>query len=197
MTRGAWWRLIVSVWSLAFLGLAWCEPGFAASTDADGTYTVTVTLVEASNDGGANFITLFSGSQLINIAAVTAGASAAGLVSGVDFPVGTCDRVRVTISDTLLAKGYVNSGGSTFYTSGGVNGTSNVAGNDNTGAVSNYTASTYTIPEANRVNVNTVSIPIVKGKGTTMQVKFDTSGVLSYNGLVVIPGAPLVTISSE
>lgn len=189
MTRRAWW--------LALLILAWCEPAFAASTDADGTYTVTVTLVEASIDGGANYITLFSGSQAINIAAANAGATAAGLVSGVDFPVGTCDRVRVTIGDTLLAKGYVNSGGSTFYTSGGVNGTSNVAGNDNTGAVSNYTASTYTIPVGNRVNTNTVSIPIEKDKGTKIQVKFDTSGVLSYNGVVVIPGAPLVTIGSE
>lgn len=197
MINRPWWRGVVPVWWVILFVACWSEPGFAASTDADGTYTVTVTKVEASLDGGTTYTTLFSGSQLINIASVTAGATAAGLVNGVDFPVGTCNRVRVTIGDTLLAKGWVNSGGSTFYTSGGVNGTSTIAGNDNTGAVSNYTASTYTIPEANRVSVKTVSIPIVKGTATSIQVKFDTSGVLSYNGVVVIPGEPLVTIGSS
>ena len=177
-------------------GALWCGTVSAGSTDADGTYTVTVTLVEASQDGGATYTTLFSGSQAINIAAVNAGALAAGLVSGVDIPVGTYNRIRVTIGATLLAKGYVNSGGSTFYTNGGSNGsgTSSVAGNDNTTS-STYAASTYAIPSGDRVSTFTVSILVKQGTAATTRVNFNTAGVFSLNGTVVVPGAPSVSIS--
>lgn len=188
-------RLIAALLISVLSSLLWCGSAAGGSTDADGVYTVTVTLVEASSDGGATYTTLFSGSQDINIAAVNAGAVAAGLVSGVEIPVGTYNRVRVTIGATLLGKGYVNSGGNTFYTSGGVNGTSSIAGNDNTTA-SDYTTSTYTIPEANRVSTQTVSIPIEKDKPTTIRVNFDTRGVFSLNGSTVVPGEPSVSVTT-
>ncbi len=181
---------------MALLGLLWCGTVSAASTDADGTYTVTVTLVEASTNGGTTYITLFSGSQAINIAAVNAGALAAGLVSGVDIPVGTYNRIRVTIGATLLAKGYVNSAGSTFYTNGGSNGsgTSSIAGSDNTTS-STYAASTYAIPSGDRVSTFTVSILVQQGTAATTRVTFNTAGVFSLNGTVVVPGAPSVSVS--
>ena len=179
-----------------FVGLVLGAVGVqAASTDADGTYTVTVTKVEVSKDGGTTYTTLFDGSQAINIAAVDAGAVAAGLASGAALEAGIYNTVRVTIGATLLAKGYVNSGGDTVYTNGSGSAT-------NSGATSTpgagYAASTYTIPEANRIETTTgLSIPVEPGKGPTVTVKFDTSGVLSQISGAIIPGEPLVTISSR
>jgi len=179
-----------------FVGLVLGAVGVqAASTDADGTYTVTVTKVEVSKDGGTTYTTLFDGSQAINIAAVDAGAVAAGLASGAALEAGIYNTVRVTIGATLLAKGYVNSGGDTVYTNGSGSAT-------NSGATSTpgagYAASTYTIPEANRIETTTgLSIPVELGKGPTVTVKFDTSGVLSQISGTIIPGEPSVTISSR
>lgn len=175
----------------------------AGTTDADGIYTVTITQIELSKDSGASYTTVFSGSQAVNIASANAGATVAGLVSAVELAAGTYDRVRTTLSATLLAKGYVNNGANTSYTDGGTEtgageSTSLIAGNNNTTAA-DYAASTYTIPEVNRVNVVTFNSPVTVSKGTekTCIVSFDTSGVLSLSGGAVVPGAPLVTVASR
>jgi len=171
----------------------------AASGDADGTYTVTITKVETSQDGGTTYQTIFSGSQDINIASVSAGAVAAGLASGAALDVGTYNTVRVTIGDTLRAKGYVNNAGNTVFTNGGTDGS---ASSTNGGVLntpgSAYAISTYTIPAANRTNTTSgLSMVVQVGKSPAVTVKFDTSGVLSVIGGGVVPGAPLVTITSS
>jgi hypothetical protein len=82
MTCESWTRRIaIGVLTTAFWLLA-MNPAQAASGDADGTYTVTITKLELSTDG-TTFVTVFEGSQAINIASANAGAVAAGLVSGV------------------------------------------------------------------------------------------------------------------
>ena len=171
----------------------------AASGDADGTYTVTVTKVEASKDGGTTYTTIFSGSQDINIASVSVGAVAAGLASGAVLDVGTYTIIRVTIGSTLRAKGYVNNAGNTVYTNGGTDGS---ASSTNGGVLNtpgaDYAISTYTIPAANRTNTTSgLSITVQVGTSPTCTVKFDTSGVLSVIGGGVVPGAPVVTITGS
>ncbi len=173
----------------------------AASGDADGTYTVTVTQVEVSKDGGATYTTVFSGSQSINIAAVNAGAVAAGLVSGATMQAGTYDSVRVTIGSTLSMKGFVNNtgAGTTLYTDGGADADAftGVAGLNNTTA-GDYGISTFTIPAANRTNTTSgLSIAIEPGGAPTVTVTFNTSGVLTQSGGVPSVGPPSVTISSR
>ena len=184
--------LVVVCWTGGLSGVE------AASGDADGTYTVTITKVEVSKAGGTTYTTLFSGSQDINIASVSAGAVAAGLASGAALDVGTYDTVRVTIGSTLRAKGYVNNAGSTVYTNGGTDGS---ASSTNGGVTdtpgSGYAVSTYTIPAANRTSTTSgLSIVVQIGKSPTVAVKFDTTGVLSVSSGIIIPGAPAVTISS-
>lgn len=190
-------RISVVAVTAAFAFLLAARGVDAASGDADGTYTVTVTKVEASKDGGTTYTTIFEGSQAINIASVNAGAVAAGLASGVTLDVGTYNVVRVTIGDTLVAKGYVNDGGHTYYTDNSADGSGrndnvlNTPGGD-------YTTSSYTIPQANRTNTTTgLSIQVQAGVSPTVRVSFDTSGVLSVTGGAIVPGAPAVSITSS
>ncbi len=175
------------------LSLPPCE---AASGDADGTYTVTVTKIELSTDG-TNFITVFDGSSAINIASVTAGAQAAGLVSGAAVPPGTYTTVRTTIGANLLIKGYINIGGTTFYTNNDSDGFGSAAGNDNQNQP-DYAISTFAVPAANRTSSQSFTITVPKGgPPPTMRVAFDTSGTLINAGGNPSLGPPSITTSSS
>lgn len=182
--------LTTAVWLLAM------GPAQAASGDADGTYTVTITKLELSTDG-TTFITVFEGSQAINIASANAGAVAAGLVNGVTLAAGTYTTVRVTLGANLLAKGYVNNGADTVYTDNSANGSTTNSGVNNTPGA-DYAISTYAIPQANRTNtITNMSFLVEPGVSRTVKVIFNTSGVLSLSNGVIIPGAPSVSGSSS
>ena len=180
---------VLVVWTLSLTGAWWLAE--AASGGADGTYTVTITKVEVSKDSGTTYTTVFSGSQVINIASANAGAVAAGLVSGTPMDAGTYDQVRVTLGSTLQLKGFRNTGSSTTdYT----NGTSfnTVAGND---AGSDYAVSTFTIPEASRIQTFTgYSIVVSPGGAPKVTITFNTSGVI-IAGPSINP--PSVTVTSS
>lgn len=194
-------RVVVRAIGLLLAGSCWAAgvAAEAASGNADGTYTVTVTQVEVSKDGGATYSTVFSGSQAINIASVDAGAVAAGLVSGAVLDVGVYTVVRATIGATMQFKGYVNNGATTIYTDGGSDNdafTTNGAAADTPGA--DYATSTFTIPSANRTNTTTgLSMTVTTASGPTVTLKFDTSGVLTQSAGVPFIGAPTVTITSS
>lgn len=172
----------------------------AASGDADGTYTVTVTKIEMSRDGGTTFATVFSGSTAINIASVNAGAIAAGLVSGVALAPGTYTVVRTTIGSTLQIKGYLNISGSTWYTNGGSDANGFTV---NSGVVStpgaSYAISTFTIPASNLTSSQTGLSMVVTSGGAapTARVAFDTSGVITNSGGTPTIGPPSVTMTSS
>ncbi len=191
-------RIAHPAWLAGWL-LIWAAPAQAASGDADGTYTVTITRLEASTNGGTTYTTIFSGSQAVNIASVSAGATVAGLASGVSLEAGTYNTIRVTLDSSLLLRGYVNNGGTTIFTNGGTDG----AGfSTNTNAAntpgSTYAISTFTIPEASRTaTITGLSITLVKDANTTVTVKFDTSGVLTQTGGVPSVGAPSVSVTSS
>ena len=196
MTSESWTRriavcvLTTAVWLLAI------SPAQAASGDADGTYTVTITKLEVSTDG-TTFVTVFEGSQAINIASANAGAVAAGLVNGVALVAGTYTTVRVTLGANLLAKGYANNGSDTVYTNNSANGSTTNSGVNNTPGT-DYAISTYAIPQANRTNTITgMSFIVEPGASRTVKVSFNTSGVLSLSNGVIIPGAPSVSGSSS
>ena len=183
-------------WALLLLTAGRLE---AASGDADGTYTVTITKIEMSSNGGSSYMTLFSGSSDINIASASAGAVAAGLVSGADVPPGAYNRIRVTLSSILRLKGFVNNtgAGTTLYSNGGTDGTgfSGAVGLNNTTA-SDYTTSTFTIPSESRVPEFSVSIAIPSGGATgTVRISFDTSGVITQSGGTPSVRAPSVSVT--
>lgn len=179
--------------------LAWAvAEALAASGDADGTYTVTITQVEISSDNGATYATIFSGSQLINIAAANAGAVAASLGAGAKPTPGTYNRVRVTLGANLLLKGYVNNGATTIYTNGATDSagfTTNAAAANTPG--STYATSTFTIPAASRTATLTTSF-VIAGSGASRKVRvaFDTSGVITQAGGIPSVGAPSVSVTS-
>ncbi len=172
---------------------------YAASGNAAGIYTVTITKTEISNDGGATYQTVFSGSTSINIASVNAGSLAASLASGVILAPGTYNRVRCTIGSAILFKGYVNNGSTTIYTSGGTDSgafSTNLATSDTPGT--DYATSTFTVPAASRTAAQVVTI-VVSAGGTapTVRVAFDTSSVLSQTGGIPSLSPPTVTITSS
>ncbi len=184
MRRSYWFvGLWLMAWALPVLTAGRVE---AASGDAEGTYTVTLTKIEMSGDGGATYLTLFSGSSDINIASASAGAAVAGLVSGVGVPPGSYNRIRVTLGSTLRIKGYVNNtgDGTTLYTNGGTdgNGFSGIVGLDNTTS-GTYSISTFTIDAGSRTQQLSVSIAIPSGGASgTVRVSFNTSGVITQSG---------------
>lgn len=195
MQRRDWWLAV----GMAVVVLSGAGDACAVSGDAAGTYTVTVTKIEASKDAGATYVTLFSGSQAINIAAANAGATAASLVSGVALAPGTYTVIRTTLGATLSVKGYINISGSTWYTDGGADtgAFSSNAGNDTPG--SDYVISTFTIPAEFRTNTDTsVSITVREGgAGPTTNIAFDTSNVITNNGGSPSVGGPTVTVTSS
>lgn len=190
LTRTAW----LAIWLVS-----WTAAVEAASGDADGTYSVTITRIEVSTDGGSTYTTIFSGSQAVNIASVSAGATVAGLANGVSLEAGTYNVVRVTLGSTLLLKGYVNNGATTIFTNGGTDGagfSTNTSAANTPG--STYAISTFTIPEASRTaTITGLSIVLVKDANTTVTVKFDTAGVITQSGGTPSVGAPSVSITSS
>ena len=93
-----------------------------------------------------------------------AGATVAGLASGVDLEAGTYDTVRVTLGSTLLLKGYVNFGTTTIYTNNDADGFGDNSGGgaDRTDNGSTaYAVSTFTIPLTSRTQTFTgLSLPV-------------------------------------
>jgi hypothetical protein len=93
------------------------------------TYNVTFKKFEICNTSGT-WITIKNEDQTFNVASANAGAMLGNYVSG-NFPVGTYNKIRVTISATFGIKGFVydtNTGvNRTYYTT--TSGTSSVAGN--------------------------------------------------------------------
>ena len=169
---------------------------WAASGDADGTYTVTMTKVEISTDG-TNFITVFEGSSSINIASATAGAQVGSLVSGTAVPPGTYTTVRVTLGTNLLIKGFITISGSTYFTNGGTDGNGFTV---NSGVVdtpgSGYAISTFTIPSANRLNSFSTSFTVKEnGSASTVSISFNTAGVITNSGGTPTIGPPSVSVS--
>lgn len=191
-------RAVVVGWVVASLAVA-SGTTEAASGDADGIYTVTVTKVELSKDSGATFTTVFEGSQSINIASATAGAVAAGLVSGTALDAGTYTHVRVTIGSTLQFKGYVNNGATTLYTDGGTDTdafSTNIAAASTPGG--DYAVATFSIPSANRTDTTTgLSIQVLPGQARTVRIVFDTSSVLTQSGGIPSLSPPDVQISAS
>lgn len=180
---------------LLLVGL-FCSIAEAASGDADGIYTVTIKKLEFRNATTGDFITVFEGSRAINIAAASAGATAASLLSGGGVPQGTYNQVRVTMDATLTVKGYVNNGATTIYTDGGTDTeafTTNGAAANTPGA--DYATSTFTIPAAFRTATDPVSFTI-GAVAPTVRVTFDTSGVVTQSGGIPSLGAPSVTITA-
>ena len=187
MTRAFGVRWLCLIWGVGLLlGL----PRVAAAATGDGggqVYKVTITRIEISADGGANYTTIFSGSQEIDIAAVGAGAVAGGLVSGVDLPDGTYNTIRATVADSIKVKGYVNIAGTTHYTNGTTFGQE--AGNDSPPTDGTFVESTFDLGAPQTATNTGLTIVMTPETSSVVTVAFNTAGVVADDG----GGDPTVT----
>ncbi|MBI3322157.1 MAG: DUF4382 domain-containing protein [Candidatus Omnitrophica bacterium] len=181
---------------VALILLLWSADSEAVSGEADGTYTVTVTKVELSQDNGAVYFTVFEGSQAVNVASANAGAVAAGLVSGSGLPPGTYNQCRTTIGESLSIRGYVNNGGTTFYTNNDADGFGLNAGAADTPG-GDYATSVITVPAANRTSTMAFNFTCSGGSSKRIRISFDTSGVLVVNGGFPFLNEPSVSITND
>ena len=192
-------RGLFLVWGVGLLlGL----PRVAAAATGDGggqVYKVTITTIEISDDGGSTFTTIFSGSQEIDVAAVDAGAIAAGLVSGVDLADGTYNAIRATVADTIQVKGYVNISGTTHYTDGGTDAAafSQAAGNDNPPSDSTFAESTFGLGGPQSQTTTGLSIVMSPETSPVVTVAFNTADVVFNDGGNPSVRAPTVTITTR
>lgn len=111
-------------------------------------YNVTFKKFEIRNSGGT-WVVITEADQTFNIASKDAGQQVGSYVSG-NFPIGTYNRFRVTISATFGIKGYVYDSGAdrTYYTI--ASGTSSVAGQKTAAevaALSDYGTSSFTLTD--------------------------------------------------
>jgi len=174
---------------------------FAASGDADGTFTVDMTKIEISSDSGTTYTTIFEGNTSVNIASADAGAAISSLIQDVTLKNGLYDCVRATVGDTLLMRGYVNDPDAvtTLYTDGDSNDDAftGTAGLDSPGG--DYAVSAFTIDAVQRTQVTCgLSINIDGGGAVpTVVVNIDANGVLTQSGDTPSIGSPNIVCSSR
>ena len=179
----------------------WVSHNIWAASLGTGTptiYKTALTKFEISNDGGATYITLFTGtSDYMDIASANAGQAAGNFFSGLSIPDGTYTHVRVTPSGTFKMRGTVSIGGTVYYTK-------------SDGTFSNSSAdlaeATITVPVTLTANVQALSTPITVKNGVPnhkVRVSFnvsntlelwDTSGPPDANPDQFYPAAPTVTL---
>ena len=144
-------KLFIIIIFLSMAGFVYAGPGDSNNFygNADGTYIVTISKIEISQDN-STWITLGEGAQQFNIASLTVGTDFSNYVSNTSITAGTYKYVRVTVSRTIQIKGSGTNGGNVYYTTaatvslgGGSLGIASAA-NDNT----NYATSTIVIPSS-------------------------------------------------
>lgn len=187
--------------TLSFLSAARSDAATVA-TATPVVYKVTVQKFEASTDGGTTWITIKQQNQEMDIASVTAGQVAAGYVSGIGIPIGTYNRIRVTVSATFKMQGfaYYASDNRTYFTTAG--GDSSVAGNvSDTAQFTSYGELSITIPGQTQIqsefNLSGSTMTIAKGINRKVTVNFDVANTLvldDTSGTVdFYPAQPTVT----
>lgn len=179
---------------------------FAATvvTATPAVYKVTLKKLEVSTNGGTTWITLKEADQEMDIASVTAGQVAAGYVSNAALPVGTYNRMRVTISATFKMQGfaYYNTNDRTYFTTAG--GDSNVTGNvSDTSQFSGYAEQGITVPGQTQLqsefDLSSTPMTITMGGTQKAKVSFDVTNTLlldDTSGTIdFYPAQPVVTQS--
>ena len=171
------------------------------ATGTPSSYKVTVTKVEMYN--GTSWVTIFSGTALLDMAA---GGTFPG-ISDLSLPAGTYSQVRVTFNNSFPVAGALSYGGAAYYTTATTfGGQTNLASTPTTVAGS-MAAFTFYNPAWGALNadvVETYSItPITVGPATGYQptLRFTISDTLLFKGTAGTAstyyftlGAPTVSI---
>lgn len=150
-------------------------------------YEISVKKFEVSYGNGSTWVTVFEGvSQKVDIAL---GASAGTFFSGQSLPVGTVNRIRVTIDKQMTIKGTVYYNPRTFYT---------VANIDNDEATDPNDYAEYTF-SADADIIKTIKIDVVVGVGetVTLRITFEVRNVDNAITLYPVGGGKYIVIGRE
>ncbi len=92
---------------------------WAANSGAPSEYIVHVEKIQLKNAVSNTWVTIGTPNVDVNIADVSPGAVAASFSSGISIPAGTYNNFKIIISKTFTIKGYINDGGTDYYTKAG------------------------------------------------------------------------------
>ena len=194
------WAVFLLLAELFFVDSFSLAATVATATPA--VYKVTLKKLELSTNGGSTWITIKEADQEMDIASVNAGQVAAGYISNVSIPVGTYNRMRVTISATFKMQGfaYYNTNNKTYFTT--ASGDSNVDGNvSSIASFTGYAEQSITIPGQTQLqsefNLSGSPMTIKMGAIQKATVSFDVTNTLvldDTSGTVdFYPSQPVVT----
>ncbi len=172
-------------------------PGIPVGNQTDLTkYEVRVNKLEVSYDNGSTWTTVFEGqSDLVDVAQ---GASAGSFFSNQSVPVGTINKVRVTLDKDMTVNGTVLYSSTTYYTVADVD-------NDDSTVGGNRADQDVEMPDGDIVKLYDINVVVTSGQGVVLEITFEITNTdnaircIVYppndGELIVIPREVTVTIT--
>ena len=170
---------------------------FSFSVQFQGTpdvYEVTINKVELYNSTISSWVVVGEGDMTFDIAKVSAGGIVGSYITDKPLPEGTYTKVRVRISRTMRIKGSASYGGNTYYTTTSTQSFGNqgqavvisTTGPAQTGAIivpADENPPSHIVDGDYFIETNDLPSPftITKGVSKKLKIKFDVSGVLTFD----------------
>lgn len=190
--RGVWGLVFVLV-LLSLVSARQVANGAVGDQTLLEKYEVSVKKFEVSYDGGSNWVTVFEGvSQKVDIAQ---GGFTGTFFSGQSLPVGTVNRIRVTIDKQITIKGKVYYLLTTFYT---VSDPLDPAGTNDTTIEANYTEQVFEVPTGDIIKELAIDVVVGVGETSTLRITFEVLNEDNAIRCFPILGAwPFMVIAQE
>jgi len=183
------------------------------ATGTPSVYEVTQRNFYISSDGGSTWKLVKAEARTFDIAAVASGEAAGNFFAG-SFTPGTYNKIKFECCATFRMKGYVDYGGTTYYTSTTAsNGTASITTSafDPSNPPSDYGIASITTPkeegeysegEFMPAEEKSINIVIKKGANSKINMDFDISESLALydfggGSYRLMPAPPSVTVSVE
>lgn len=200
MWRAIRWAVIPG---LVVVPLVLVAPVLASAQDATArpdVYRVTLRKMEFSTNNGTTWVTLKEEDLTFNMSDVAAGASVGNYISGAGLPVGTYNRMRVTVSCTMALKGEITNAGITYRTTAAGGTCQTPPGPCGAAGEANFTAPAAICPTGNFVATSpagAISFTVEENKSVTVFVDINTDQALALFGGGLFPGSPTVNMTIQ
>ena len=164
------------------------------SQDATGRpdlYEITLKKIEFSTDNGTTWTTLKEADLTFNLTDINAGAIAGRYISGGTLPVGTYNRVRVTVGCTMRLQGTLTNGGVTYSTTAAGATCANPPTACAAAVPANFTAPAAICPAGTMQMTSpagAIQFTVEEGKAITVAVDLNTNQALALFGTNLLPG---------
>jgi hypothetical protein len=156
-------------------------------------YEVTLKKVEFSTDNGATYVTLVEKDLTFNIAAANAGALVGNYVTGAGLPLGTYNRMRITVSCSMRLKAETQNLNITYRTTDAGTTCADPPGPCGaTAGTAKFTAPAAICPTGNFTGQSppgVIQFTVQEGKSVTALVDFNTANAAALFIPNIFPGA--------